>query len=133
MNQTLHKILIGLTVLLLFPVAIATFYEYTRINDNEELISTVYQNQLETIVSSINTYAQDVAGNWSSRIDLWLMYPSDEALLQRLGDENPSILGLYTSTDSQQIQTLYTAPNHENKSPLIAKIQQQEQPPSNNY
>lgn len=60
-------------MLLLFPVAIATFYEYIRTNDNEKLISTVYQDQLETIVSSINDYAQDVAGNWASRIiDLWL-------------------------------------------------------------
>jgi two-component system, OmpR family, phosphate regulon sensor histidine kinase PhoR len=126
MNQTLHKILTGLTVLLLFPVAIATFYEYSRINDNEELISTVYQNQLETIVSSINTYAQDVAGNWSSRIDLWLMYPSDDDLLQRLGNENPSILGLYTSKDKQPTKALYTSPDHENRSQLITKIQQQE-------
>ncbi len=126
MNQTLHKILIGLTVLLLFPVAIATFYEYTRINDNEELISTVYQNQLETIVSSINAYAQDVAGNWASRLDLWLKYPADDALLERLVNENPSIKGIYTSSGHQGVQTLYSSSNLSDRSAIIADIQQQE-------
>lgn len=126
MNQTPHKILIGLTVLLLFPVAIATFYEYTRINDNEELISTVYQNQLETIVSSINAYAQDVAGNWASRLDLWLKYPTDKALLDRLSNENPSIIGIYTLSDHQGIQTCYSTTGLRDRSDLIAGIQQQE-------
>jgi two-component system phosphate regulon sensor histidine kinase PhoR len=126
MNQTLHKILIGLTVLLLFPLAIATFYEYTRINDNEELISTVYQNQLETIVSSINAYAQDVAANWASRLDLWLKYPTDVALLDRIGDENPSIKGIYTSSGSSGVQTIYRTSSLVDRSDLIADIQQQE-------
>jgi two-component system phosphate regulon sensor histidine kinase PhoR len=126
MNQTLHKILIGLTVLLLFPLAIATFYEYTRINDNEELISTVYQNQLKTIVSSINAYAQDVAANWASRLDLWFKYPTDVALLDRIGDENPSIKGIYTSSGSSGVQTIYRTSSLVDRSDLIADIQQQE-------
>ena len=126
MNHTLHKILIGLTVLLLFPVAIATLYEYTRINDNEELISTVYQNQLETIVSSINAYTQDVAGNWASRLDLWLKYPSDDALLERLANENPSIRGIYTSSDSLAVQSLYAASNQRDRSAMITAIRHQE-------
>lgn len=127
MKHTLHKILIGLTVLLLFPVAIATFYEYIRINDNEKLISTVYQDQLETIVSSINGYAQDVAGNWASRIDLWLLYPSDNAPLERLSNENPSIKGIYTSAADHSVQTLYKPSNQEDKSSVINAIRTKEE------
>lgn len=127
MKHTLHKILIGLTVLLLFPVAIATFYEYIRINDNEKLISTVYQDQLETIVSSINGYAQDVAGNWASRIDLWLLYPSDNAPLERLSNENPSIKGIYTSAADHSVQTLYKPSNQGDKSSVINAIRTKEE------
>ena len=97
MKQALRKILTGLTVLLLFPVVIAIVYEYTRINENEEHISTVYKEQLETVITSINYYTGDIASNWASRIDLWLMHPSDTAIINRLSKENASIRAIYLS------------------------------------
>jgi two-component system phosphate regulon sensor histidine kinase PhoR len=100
MKKKLYKILIGLTVLLLFPVVIAVFFEYIRINDNEKLISTVYKNQLETIVSSVNAYTQDVVNNWGSRLEMWYRYPEDSAGLKRLKNENQSITSILVSHES---------------------------------
>lgn len=94
-------------VLLLFPLVIAAIYEYTRINDNEELISTVYKKQLETIVSSVNSYTQDIADNWGSRIELWLNNPADAARLNKLTNENPSIEDIFLLKDSASYKVIY--------------------------
>lgn len=107
MKNSLHKLLAGLTVLLLFPVVIAVFYEYSRINDSEKLISTVYKNQLETIVSSINSYVQDVADNWGSRLEMGLKFAEDTSGIERLVSENKSINGIYLSATDQQTETIY--------------------------
>ncbi|HBX87933.1 MAG TPA: sensor histidine kinase, partial [Marinilabiliaceae bacterium] len=107
MKQALRKILTGLTVLLLFPVVIAIVYEYTRINENEEHISTVYKEQLETVITSINYYTGDIASNWASRIDLWLMHPSDTAIINRLSKENASIRAIYLSSPDGGGKTVY--------------------------
>ncbi len=98
-------------VLLLFPVVIASIYEYTRINDNEELISTVYKKQLETIVSSVNSYAQDIADNWASRIELWLQYPSNTERLEKLTNENNSINGIFSLNENEEYRTLFVGNN----------------------
>ena len=58
MKKSLNKILAGLTLLILLPLAVAILYEYTRINENEELITSVYKEQLETIISSVNYYSR---------------------------------------------------------------------------
>jgi two-component system phosphate regulon sensor histidine kinase PhoR len=99
MKNSLHRILTALTILLLFPVAISVVYEYVRISDSEEMITTVYKNQLESIVSSVNSYAQDVAGTWALRLEQWLKLPNDSTVLQRLVNENSSILAIYTTVD----------------------------------
>ncbi len=119
MKKPLHKILIGLTVLLLFPVAIATFYEYARINDNEELLSTVYKNQLETIISSVNSYAQDVPSNWASRLELWIKDPADTTSFNRLVNENRSITGIYIATNNM-LQTVYVDSGYTTSADSIA-------------
>ena len=99
-------------VLLLFPVVIASIYEYARINDNEELISTVYKKQLETIVSSVNSYAQDIGDNWASRIELWLQYPSDKGKLEKLTGENNSIKGIFSLNEKAEYRTLFAENNN---------------------
>lgn len=76
MKKSLNKILAGLTLLILLPLAVAILYEYTRINENEELITSVYKEQLETIISSVNYYSEDIMSNWAGRIDVWMMHPS---------------------------------------------------------
>ncbi len=96
-----------MTVLLLFPVIIATVYEYTRINENEELISTVYKDQLETIVSSVNSYTQDIADNWSTRLELWLKNSSDSIRLKKLVAENQSVKNIILVNENNEFHTAH--------------------------
>jgi len=109
MKKTLHRILIALILLLIFPIALITFYEYSKLNDNEKLINAVYKNQLETIVSSINSYTQDIAGNWASRLELSVKYKnsSDTAILNRLINENQAIRSVFMVGLHHNIQTIY--------------------------
>ena len=125
MNKTLNKILIGLIALILLPVALFTVYEYTRINDNEKLINTVYQNQLETIVSSVNFYVQDVVENWASRIDIWKKDKTDSSLIRRMTNENLAITGIYL-THNNRLESLYETFDQKKLTHSIASIHKSE-------
>jgi two-component system, OmpR family, phosphate regulon sensor histidine kinase PhoR len=122
MKKTLLKILIGMIVLLFFPVGIVVFYEYTKANDNEELINTVYKNQLESIVSSINSYSQDIVGIWASRLELSLKYHSDSSIFNRLVNENPAITGIYLAYTDNKVVTVYLSPESVNASDSIVVL-----------
>lgn len=112
MTKKLQKILAGMTVLLLFPVVIATIYEYVKINENEELISTVYKEQLETIVSSINSYTLDISDTWSTRLELWLKYPTDSNRLKKMVAENQSIKEIYLAKANKTYSLVYGRSPH---------------------
>lgn len=114
MKKSLNKILAGLTLLILLPLAVAILYEYTRINENEELITNVYKEQLETLISSINYYSEDIMSNWAGRIDVWMMHPTDSSIIKRLVSENSSILAIYSTSRSTGLQTIYSSGNEGN-------------------
>ncbi|WP_444821243.1 sensor histidine kinase [Thermophagus sp. OGC60D27] len=111
-----------MTVLLLFPVVIATIYEYVKINENEELISTVYKEQLETIVSSINSYTLDISDTWGTRLELWLRYPSDSARLKKMVAENQSIKDIYLADENKNFSLVYGRRPHPNLFPALDSI-----------
>jgi two-component system, OmpR family, phosphate regulon sensor histidine kinase PhoR len=110
-KKSLRRILAGLIILLFVPVGSVVFYEYTKISDNEKLISTVYKNQLESIVSSINSYSQDVLINWASRLELSLKFNSDSLIFNRLITENPAIKGIFQAQGTDHVQTFFVDSN----------------------
>ena len=56
-------ILIILTAILV-PATLLTVYEITSLNDSEEELRTIYDQQLETILFSVNQYSQDIISKW---------------------------------------------------------------------
>lgn len=121
MGKTLYRILAGLIILLLLPLGLFTVYEYTKINDNEAFVNSVYKSQLETIVSSINTYNQDVVSNWASRIELMLNYPGNLKSFEKLTAENKAITAIYT-VNNNKINTIYAQNNNINDTKNIVNI-----------
>jgi two-component system phosphate regulon sensor histidine kinase PhoR len=97
MKKPFYKILISLILLIALPALLVIFYEYTNLNQSEELITKAYKNQLESMVSSINTYVQDIATNWASRVesDIQFNSPTEKVSMERLKVENKSITGIY--------------------------------------
>ena len=110
MKKSLNKILAGLTLLILIRFTLPSC-KYTRINENEELITSVYKEQLETIISSVNYYSEDIMSNWAGRIDVWMMHPSDSTVLKLLTSENSSILAIYAAQRSTDLNTIYSSGN----------------------
>lgn len=98
MNKSLHKILFFLIVLIVFPIVLVVFYEYSNLNESEQLINAAYKNQLESLVSSVNTYTQDIATNWASRIEaaFHINRVGEVDPMDRLMSENQSIKDIYT-------------------------------------
>ncbi len=69
-DKTVHKIGLILLLIILLPALAYTVYEFTSLNRNEKLISEIYDQQLETILFSVNQYSWDVTNSWVSRISL---------------------------------------------------------------
>ena len=67
-------LIVGL--LLVIPTSLFTALEILTLNDQEEVIETIYTDQLESVLYSINQYADDISNNWINAIYKELQ-PSD--------------------------------------------------------
>ncbi len=78
MNFFRNKILLSVlfvVLVVIVPSFIFSIYQYSTITDEEMVIDEVYNNQLESILFSINQYSVDVTDAWVKRIDE--IYSSD--------------------------------------------------------
>ena len=68
MQTSIRKI--GLIVLLILVLPLATFfiYQFASLNEYEKEINKIYVQQLETIIYSVNQYSEDVVTSWINRI-----------------------------------------------------------------
>jgi two-component system phosphate regulon sensor histidine kinase PhoR len=67
-NTPLRKILIIMLFIILMPALFFSAYELSTLGDYEEMIAEVYEQQLETILFSVNQYAWDYVNSWIARI-----------------------------------------------------------------
>lgn len=57
---------------LLLPVVLFAIFEITSLSKNEQVIQKVYDNQLESIVFSVNQYADDIISSWAEKVNLFV-------------------------------------------------------------
>ncbi|WP_439181491.1 sensor histidine kinase [Carboxylicivirga taeanensis] len=55
-------------MLLVVPTSLFTAIELVKLNDQEEVIESIYNDQLESVLYSINQYADDITNNWINKI-----------------------------------------------------------------
>lgn len=67
-NKPLNKILLILLVVFLLPMCIFTVYQISTLNENEKVITEIYDKQLEAILFSVNQYSQDLVDAWASEL-----------------------------------------------------------------
>ena len=97
MNSAVKKIVVLLGIIILLPIAFFVLNEITSLNEREEVLNTIYNNQLEAILFSVNQYSEDVVSSWASQTDLLigqLNFSDDERsrqLLQKFYDEHVSL------------------------------------------
>ena len=67
-TNTLRRIALILLMLALLPTAFYTVYEFSSLNANEEILSEMYNRQLDAILYSVNDHATAVVTNWANRV-----------------------------------------------------------------
>jgi len=64
-KKPLNKILLLLLVVLLLPLCVFTVFQISTLNENERVLTAIYDQQLEAILFSVNQYSQDLVDAWS--------------------------------------------------------------------
>lgn len=73
MKKPQNKLLLILLVVFLLPLIIFTAYQVSTLNENEQVITEIYDNQLEAILFSVNQYSQDQVDDWAHDINLAIL------------------------------------------------------------
>jgi len=112
MNPT-KRIGLILTVIFLIPALFFSVYEISSLNKDEEMIEEIYQQQLETILFSVNQYSDDALNSWISKTQAYFGVENDSvraASLQNLMLLNSPIHSIFVwdSLDTKSVLRLYT-------------------------
>lgn len=96
-RSPLPRILLILLLLALLPALFFTAYELNTLSDNEELIGSIYRQQLDAILFSVNQHAWDVASAWAGMVSGALREPGGapaESALAGIFPRIPSVRAL---------------------------------------
>lgn len=104
MNST-KKIFITLLLVVLLPAVFYSVYEISSLNDTEQMVSQMYQRQLDAVLFSVNQYVLDVASSWATQIENELPRNRFDRLLQ----SNPSIVSVVVADTS--LRAMVTLPS----------------------
>lgn len=74
MYKTKSRITILLVTVILLPAIFISTYELSSLKTNEETIETIYYNQLDAILFSLNQYAGDIASSTALKIGIFSEY-----------------------------------------------------------
>jgi two-component system phosphate regulon sensor histidine kinase PhoR len=67
-KRPINKIVIIIILALFVPIFTYTIYQIVQFDENENLIESIYDRQLETIILSINQYCYDIFASWHSEL-----------------------------------------------------------------
>lgn len=66
---TLNRIALVLLLIVLLPALFYSAYEISSLSASEELFGTMYRQQLDAVLFSVNQYAWDVVSAWSGALE----------------------------------------------------------------
>lgn len=122
MNKPLNKLLLIFVLVFLLPLIFFTAYQISNLNKNEQVLTEIYDNQLEAILFSVNQYSQDLVDAWSRDINLALEDKSpDEKMINFLSDNEAVTYVLWADTAlaKTKLWTIQEWPSEEVKDILI--------------
>jgi two-component system, OmpR family, phosphate regulon sensor histidine kinase PhoR len=68
MTGPVKKVSIILLIIIILPIVFISLREISSLNENENVIESIYTKQLDVILFSVNQYSQDIARSWLTRI-----------------------------------------------------------------
>lgn len=69
MISSFRKTALIILIIILLPTLIFSIYEIGSMKSNEAMIESIYRNQLDAILFSVNQYSEDVISSWASKLD----------------------------------------------------------------
>lgn len=70
MNSPFKKTRFIFLLIIILPTLIFSIYEVGSFRQNEKVIETIYNNQLDAILYSVNQYSNDVISGWRSKLNV---------------------------------------------------------------
>ncbi|MBL1215542.1 MAG: GHKL domain-containing protein [Ignavibacteriae bacterium] len=128
MNKTLKIIGSLLTLLVLLPIIIVVTLQITNLSEDEERISNIYQNQLQSILFSLNQYSEDFVSSWKNQIKIMNInfdgeIENNEQQLNKLLSENNALIGIFLTGDADSDNhQYYTINNSIDKNIIVENI-----------
>jgi two-component system, OmpR family, phosphate regulon sensor histidine kinase PhoR len=92
MNRTVKKIGIILAIIILLPALFFIVYEINSLNENEEVLETIYTSQLDAILFTVNQYSEDVIRSYAAKINFIPSTELNSAQLRTVLRESESLI-----------------------------------------
>ncbi len=119
MKNPLKRIGLILISIFLFPALIFTAIEINALNESERVLENIYQNQLESILLSINRFSDDVLNDWTNDLESKILYDKSNSQNEIANNflKNKNSLKYIFISDStlQSIKIISEAENQELK------------------
>ena len=108
------KIGIILILIVLTPALFYTAYEINTLDENELIVTQIFEQQLDYILTSVNQEVYNVFKNWADKINYYLTSDSKNlnANLMQLIQYNSTIDGIFLADTSGQIQQYIFNPKY---------------------
>ena len=117
MIRPIKQSLIIFMVVLLLPTIVFSIYEIGTLRKNEQIIESIYKNQLDAILFSINQYSEDIISDWmndiATLVDNRDQFPEKE--FRNKLQEFPAAIGYMQFDSSLNIQASLINSTRENK------------------
>lgn len=115
------KIGIILILIVLTPALFYTAYEINTLGENEQIVTQIFEQQLDAILFSINQEAYNVSKNWADKINYYLTSDSeklDDNLMQLIQYNTPIDAIFLSDTSGQILKYIYNPNNLKEDLPL---------------
>lgn len=94
----MKKIGIILLLIIILPIGFLIFNEIGKLNETEKVLEETYNNQLQTILFSVNQYSDDILNSWANKVN---ELNEDDQLLKNFINENLAIKSIFLLNDEQ--------------------------------
>lgn len=92
-------------LIILTPILFFIAKEIYSLSENEAVLETIYKNQMETLLFSVNQYSEDLVRSWGMKLEIWNndVSPSNSEInykSKKLFEANPAIRSIFFADTS---------------------------------
>ncbi|HKK80864.1 MAG TPA: histidine kinase dimerization/phospho-acceptor domain-containing protein, partial [Prolixibacteraceae bacterium] len=123
MRRFIFQITIILFVIIALPVVFSFIKQASNLSEDEALVQRVFEEQLETILFSVNQNSETLISSWVGKVDLPVSSNSDimKSIAMKMFANNNAICNLaFYNIEDQQQSAVFQNPHFEkNRSEII--------------